>query len=223
MSETRINADFDELAHLQPEQHEWVASPSAGVERVRLDRVGDEVAVATSLVRYAEGSRFPAHAHAKGEEFVVLEGEFGDEHARYPAGTYVRNPSGTHHTPFSDPGCVIWVKLRQFHDDDQHQFSAPISYTTPDAGWERDELHRFKGEEVDVVRAASGAEVRIPASFYARELLVIEGRIRWQIDATLPFGKWGWLRVAPGHPLRIVAEEPSVMLIKTRVHFEGRP
>jgi len=57
-----------------------------------LDRIGDEVARATSLVRYAPDSTFSPHVHGGGEEFLVLEGEFGDEHQNYPAGTYVRNP-----------------------------------------------------------------------------------------------------------------------------------
>ena len=38
--------------------------------------------------------------------------------ADYPAGTYVRNPPGTAHTPRSDVGCTIFVKLRQFAADD---------------------------------------------------------------------------------------------------------
>jgi hypothetical protein len=65
-----------------------------GVERMMLDRIGDEVARATSLVRYAPNSTFSPHVHGGGEEFFVLEGEFGDEHRTYPAGTYVRNPIG---------------------------------------------------------------------------------------------------------------------------------
>ncbi len=87
-----------------------------------LDRVGDEVARATSLVRYAANSQFTPHVHGGGEEFFVLEGTFGDEHQQYPAGTYVRNPIGTRHTPHvGADGCVILVKLHQFseHDDTQ--------------------------------------------------------------------------------------------------------
>ena len=107
-----IRADLTLPACQHPEDWTWVDSPQPGVARVMLDRVGDEVAVATSIVRYQPGSRFPAHLHARGEEFIVLEGEFADEHGRYPAGSYVRNPPGSRHAPFSDPGCMIWVKLR---------------------------------------------------------------------------------------------------------------
>ncbi|MEM8769874.1 MAG: cupin domain-containing protein, partial [Pseudomonadota bacterium] len=112
-----IRADLKLEARLRPEEWEWVDSPQPGVRRVMLDRVGDEVAVATSFVRYDAESRFPGHGHEKGEEFIVLEGEFGDEHGRFPPLSYVRNPPGSHHVPFSDPGCLIWVKLRQFQND----------------------------------------------------------------------------------------------------------
>ena len=89
------------------------ASPQAGVERRLLDRIGGEVARATSLVRYAPASAFPAHEHALGEEFFVLSGVFSDEHGDYGEGTYVRNPPHSRHTPRTAAGCTILVKLRQ--------------------------------------------------------------------------------------------------------------
>lgn len=93
----RLNADFTQRVVVLPSDYQWVASPMAGVERMMLDRIGDEVARATSLVRYAPNSVFAEHVHGGGEEFFVLEGEFGDEHRRYPAGSYVRNPVGSSH------------------------------------------------------------------------------------------------------------------------------
>jgi len=84
-----------------------------------LDRIGDEVARATSIVRYAPHSRFAPHTHGGGEEFLVLDGVFQDEHGDYPTGTYVRNPPTSRHTPGSEPGCTIFVKLLQFDPDDR--------------------------------------------------------------------------------------------------------
>ena len=91
----RLNADFSKPVVIRPDDYEWVASPMPGVERMMLDRVGEEVARATSLVRYAPNSDFSQHVHDGGEEFYVLEGEFADEHRSYPVGSYVRNPIGT--------------------------------------------------------------------------------------------------------------------------------
>ena len=85
-----------------------------GVSRRMLDRVGDEVARATSIVRYDPGSQFSSHVHSGGEEFLVLSGVFQDEHGDFPVGTYVRNPINTEHTPASNEGCEIFVKLWQF-------------------------------------------------------------------------------------------------------------
>lgn len=65
---------------------------------------------ATSLVRYQPGSHFSAHEHGGGEEILVLDGVFEDEHGYYPAGSYLRNPPGSRHTPGSTEGCVIFVR-----------------------------------------------------------------------------------------------------------------
>ena len=108
----QINTDLSQKLALNCGELPWLASPQKGVERVMLERDGDEVARATSLVRYAPKSSFSRHQHDLGEEFLVLEGEFQDEHGQYPAGTYVKNPPGSSHTPFTDTGCTLFVKLR---------------------------------------------------------------------------------------------------------------
>jgi len=106
-----LNNDFSLRATDFADTAVWQPSPLPGVERRLLDRVGAEVARATSVVRYAPGSRFDAHTHGGGEEILVLEGVFSDETGDHPAGTYLRNPPGTRHAPFSEHGCVLLVKL----------------------------------------------------------------------------------------------------------------
>jgi anti-sigma factor ChrR (cupin superfamily) len=114
----RINADFSKQAVVDRSTADWISSPEFGVDRIMLDRIGDEVARATSIVRYAAGSSFARHEHARGEEFLVLDGVFSDNHGDYPTGFYVRNPPGSGHAPFSKDGCRILVKLRQFDPED---------------------------------------------------------------------------------------------------------
>src|SRR5438105_15557711 len=92
---------------------------SPGSTRRMLDRIGDEVARATSIVRYAPASPFSAHTHGGGEEFLVLDGVFQDEHGDYPVGSYIRNPPTSRHTPSSKLGCVLFVKLWQFDLEDR--------------------------------------------------------------------------------------------------------
>ena len=123
-----INADFTARALVNAGGLDWIPSPMPGVDRRLFDRIGDEVARATTIVRYAPYSRFSAHAHDGGEEFIVLDGAFQDEHGDYPTGTYVRNPPTSRHTPGAEPGCVIFVKLWQFDPDDRTHVR--ISWTT---------------------------------------------------------------------------------------------
>ena len=110
-----LNADFTRNVIVRPADNDWVASPMPGVDRMMLDRIGDEVARATSIVRYAAGSRFSPHTHGGGEEFIVLDGVFEDEHGAFPEGAYIRNPPTSSHTPGSEPGCVIFVELLTTH------------------------------------------------------------------------------------------------------------
>ena len=110
-----LNSDFTQRVVLKTTQMRWQPSPSPGVWRKRLDLVGSaEDCRVTSLVRYEPGSRFPTHNHPNGEEILVLEGVFSDEFGDYPVGSFLLNPDGFHHAPFSKEGCVIFVKLRQY-------------------------------------------------------------------------------------------------------------
>lgn len=114
----RINDDLTVPVFVHGARLPWTSSPAPGVDRRMLYRVGDEVARATSIVRYAPGSKFPRHAHDGGEEILVLEGIFQDEHGDYPAGTYFRNPPGTSHMPAASGGCSLFVRLWQFRKGD---------------------------------------------------------------------------------------------------------
>ena len=114
----QLNADFTQTVFVADQDNPWRASPSAGVERKMLDRIGAEVARATTIVRFAPGSAFAPHTHDGGEEYIVLDGVFQDEAGDFPVGTYVRNPPTSRHTPRSEPGATIFVKLHQFDDDD---------------------------------------------------------------------------------------------------------
>ena len=66
----------------------------------------------TALVRWAPETRFNPHTHVGGEEILVLEGIFRDEHGSYPAGTWIRSPHMSNHRPFTGPeGATILVKV----------------------------------------------------------------------------------------------------------------
>ena len=144
-----------------------------------LDRLGDEVARATSLVKYAPGSFFAEHTHDGGEEFYVLSGLFSDERGDYPAGTYVRNPCGSSHRPFSDPGCTIFVKLWQMKPDDQTR--RVIDTTT--ASWQPGlipglsvmPLHQFETENIALVKWQPDTHFQTHRHWGGEEILVLKG------------------------------------------------
>ena len=70
--------------------------------------------VDTALVRWAPQTRFNTHVHPGGEEILVLEGVFSDEGGSYPAGSWLRSPRWSRHTPFTGPeGALIYVKVGQ--------------------------------------------------------------------------------------------------------------
>lgn len=195
-----INAQFDRTVAIKTDKLEWQQSPMQGVERRMLDRIGDEVARATSIVRYAPGSHFSAHTHTGGEEFIVLDGVFQDDYGDFPAGTYVRNPIGTRHIPRSDNGCTIFVKLWQFEPDDQRQFSVDlnsVALTAVDGmdGVARAILHDVAYESV-VFESLDAGVLRPFEEPAGAEILLISGSIEWEGRS---FARNDWLRFPPGY------------------------
>ena len=194
-----INADFTQRAVVHAARAPWVPSPIPGVERRMLDRVGDEIARATSIVRYAAGSAFSPHVHGGGEEFLVLEGVFQDEHGDYPVGSYVRNPPQSRHTPRSNPGCVLFVKLHQFAANDRLQVRLDTGRvaTTADprrSGVLLQPLFTDARETVRMETIAPNApwDVGDPGGF---EMLVVAGQLDGLGEV---FRALSWMRSPPG-------------------------
>ena len=217
-----LHADFSQPALVHGAKIPWRPSPMAGVERRMLDRIGDEVARATTIVRYAPGSKFSAHVHGGGEEFFVLEGVFEDEHGAYGPGAYVRNPPQSKHTPGSGPGCVILVKLWQFRPEDrQHvRLDTRTMSALPDpdrAGVERIELYTDEHEQVGVERWSAGTQIELELPGGA-ELFVLEGEARVGGEELSP---WSWLRLPAGSRLDASAGPEGARLWIKRGHLRG--
>ncbi|MFA3916276.1 cupin domain-containing protein [Ruegeria hyattellae] len=198
-----LNSDFSQRVVVHSAQEPWQASPMPGVDRRMLDRIGGEVARATTIVRYAPGSKFSAHTHTGGEEFIVLDGVFQDEHGDFPAGTYVRNPPTTSHTPGSDQGCTIFVKLWQFDMGDRTQFRKEMNAElgNPRDGVATAELHRDAREKVTYHVVDAGAALTSEGAG-GIELLVIDGTLTEGGDA---LRQGAWLRLPEGQRLAAVA------------------
>lgn len=218
-----LNADFKSIAIVHAGKEPWVKSPMAGVERRMLDRLGGEVARATTIVRYAPGSHFSPHTHTGGEEFLVLEGVFQDEHGDFPIGTYVRNPPESSHTPGSEPGCTIFVKLWQFDPEDRHQLAIEpdeMSYVPhrDEPGISVAQLFADKREVVSMERWQAGTIINL-ASPGGLELLVIDGKVS---SFEQDFSNQSWLRLPVGGNALIVANTDATVWIK-RGHLMEEP
>ena len=176
----------------------WTPSPSGSVWRKRLHRVGPaESGQVTSIVRYEAGAKFPVHDHPEGEEIFVLDGIFSDEHGDWPAGTWLLNPEGFRHAPFSREGCLLFVKLRQAAGDARQH----IELQTERSRWSASEI---KGIE----RKRLAAETAFPDSTWLErwspgaspgtrrltggaEVFVLEGGFS---DEFGEYGQGSWLR-----------------------------
>jgi anti-sigma factor ChrR (cupin superfamily) len=106
-----VNGDLSRRVVVDTSPMTWERSPSGTVWCKPLYRQGREFGPVTSLVRYTPGGAFPKHAHPQGEEILVLKGKFCDEQGRYPEGTWIRSPHMSQHTPFSETGCLIYVRV----------------------------------------------------------------------------------------------------------------
>ncbi|MFK7889021.1 MAG: cupin domain-containing protein [Gammaproteobacteria bacterium] len=211
-----INADFYRRIVLDTNAMPWEPSPMAGVSRRKLDRIGDEVARATSLVRYEPNSRFSEHTHGGGEEFFVLEGVFSDENGDYPAGTYVRNPIGSSHSPHSDEGCVIFVKLQQFDVDDTRQFSVSTHDATYLPGSAEGHtvlsLHTFASETCAVHKLAPKTKIFAMPRTGGQEIFVLSGAFS---DAHGRYSAGTWVRNPDSMPSPWSSNDGCVLFMKT--------
>lgn len=212
----KLHADLHQRVVLHLSSQPWTPSPMSGVERRLLDRDGAEVGRATSIVRYGPDSHFPSHRHGGGEEILVLEGTFSDDRGDHGPGTYLRNPVGSSHAPFSREGCVLLVKLWQMHPADQ----ASVVINTHRGAWrpglidglEVMPLHAWGSEHVALVRWAPGTVFHPHGHPGGEEILVLEGLFQDE-QGSYPAGTW--LRNPPGSGHRPWSDEGCTIWVKT--------
>lgn len=205
-----LNANFDERVVVHSDEVEWKASPMPGVDRRMLDRIGGEVARATTIVRYAPNSKFSAHTHTGGEEFIVIDGVFQDEHGDFPIGSYVRNPPTSSHTPGSNQGCTIFVKLWQFDPEDRTQITIDmneVAKTTLNATLYEDAREKVSFQTWD---AGESKTIELPEG---GEFFVLAGGFS---DGHDQLRKHSWLRMPQGSKLNAIAgDDGAKVWVKT--------
>ena len=215
MNKENLNLDYSQRVVIDTAKMDWSASPSATVFRKRLARENAESGHATSLVKYAAGATFKTHRHSKGEEILVLQGVFSDQSGDYPAGTYIRNPDGTSHAPFSKTGCVLLVKLCQFQATDKEQIRIDTK-TTPwrpgIGGLEVMPLHNHLHEHTALVKWPKDEVFQAHTHYGGEEIFVLSGTFKDQYG-TYPKGTW--MRsphLSSHHPY---VDEETIIWVKT--------
>jgi anti-sigma factor ChrR (cupin superfamily) len=210
-----LNMNFNERVVIDSAQMPWQGSRADGVERKVFARESPESGHATSIVRFSPGSRFPRHEHPGGEEIFVLEGIFSDEHGDYPAGSYLRNPDGSAHSPHSDNGCTLFVKLCQFAPGDRSVVRIDTNKTDwlpGHGGLKVMPLHSFEGEHTALVHWPPGEVFQPHRHFGGEEILVLSGEF---IDEHGRYPSGNWQRnphLSQHHPY---VEQETVILVKT--------
>ena len=216
MENMTLNADLSMRCVIDSNNLPWVASPSPLEQRRLLERDGAEVARASSVVRYAAGARFAHHTHALGEEILVLEGTLSDEFGDYGPGTYIKNPPGSAHAPFSEGGCTLFVKLRHLDPQDQQRVVVP----TRQAPWHQGlvqgltvlPLSEFGTSHTAMVRWAPGTYFNPHRHYGGEEIFVVVGVFS---DEHGHFQQGSWLRSPHLSQHQPFSREGCLILVKT--------
>ena len=213
-----LNGDLSVRVTMDTQSMDWSSSPSGTVWRKRLHRVGPaESGQVTSVVRYEAGARFPAHDHPGGEEILVLDGIFSDEHGDWPAGTYLLNPEGFRHSPFSVDGCLLLVKLRQYPGlDRQHVTIATQAESWKPSNRKISSWKKLYAQEpyTDFMRLEAWD---IPAELgrinfpQGAELFVLKGQFSDEMGS---YNTHSWLRIPPGGFVTPVSDDYCELYIK---------
>lgn len=210
-----LNMDFSQRVVLDTNDLDWQASPNPQVLRKPLARENKESGHATSIVKYQKGARFKQHGHPGGEEILVLEGVFSDESGDYGPGTYIRNPPGSVHSPYSTEGCILFVKLHQFAQGDTQQ----LRIDTRNSPWlpgmgglQVMPLHSFEGESAALVKWPAGEVFQPHRHFGGEEILVLSGVFE---DEHGHYPAHTWIRsphMSQHHPF---VKEETIIWVKT--------
>jgi anti-sigma factor ChrR (cupin superfamily) len=210
-----LNMQLDETVVINTHEQEWEASPMPGVWRKPLAREAAEHGHTTSVVRYDPGSSFSSHKHPMGEEILVLEGVFSDEHGDYPAGTYLRSPPGSSHAPHSKEGCVLLVKLDQFDVEDKESVcidTGELAWLEGDGKYEIMPLHDFDHESVALMKCPAYTKFSPHQHFGGEEVYVLSGTMKDEYGS-YPAGSW--IRNPHDSEHSPYVEDETVIWIKT--------
>jgi anti-sigma factor ChrR (cupin superfamily) len=211
MSMENYNMDLSKKVTINTTKETFISSPAGGVNRIPLEREDAESGRTTSIVEYIGGAAFQSHSHPLGEEIFVLEGIFSDENGDYPAGTYIRNPPGTSHAPFSKKGCKIFVKLNQMDLNDKNQVIIDTNNGDWHPGYRNLEVMPLT-ENAALVKWPKGERFLNHSHHGGEEIFVLKGEF---IDEHGRYPKGTWIRSPHLSTHFPFVEEETIIFVKT--------
>ncbi len=205
------NMDLSKKLTINTAKESFIRSPVGGVNSIPLEREGAESGRTTSIVEYIACAASQSHSHPLGEEIFVLEGMFSDENGDYPAGTYIRNPPGTSHAPFSKKGCKIFVKSNQMDLRDKKQVVIDTTKTSWHPGYGNLEVMPLT-ENAALVKWPKGERFVDHTHHGGEEIFVLKGEF---IDEHGRYPKGTWIRSPHLSTHFPFVEEETIIFVKT--------
>ena len=189
----QLNNDLSRVVVLNTAEIPWQASPDGAVLLRMLEQECAAGMRTTFLVRYQPGTHLTSHTHEKGEEIIVLEGNFSDEQGAYPAGCYIKTPPGSTHAPYSEAGCTLLIKQSHMQPDDMERVVVDVQSSTWYPGMVGGlsvlPLSEFKGEHSALVKWQPGTVFNPHRHWGGEEIYVLEGVFEDEFGR-YPAGTW---------------------------------
>ncbi len=214
MPRASLNLNFNERIVINASQLAWVGALAPRVWHKQFERELPGRGRSTSLVRCQTNAFFEKHTHPMGEEVLVLDGVYADEHGEYPAGTYLRYPPGSAHKPYSETGCILFVKVDHFQEGDDQRVvirEDELNWTRHECGCSMATLHSYGEEHTALVKWSQGQCPPVHSRQGGEEILILEGDLA---DEHGTYPSRTWIRYPHLSEHNFVSEEGALVFIK---------
>jgi hypothetical protein len=216
-NEREVNVDFNIPVSVETKLIDWQMSSINGNNKKYFERFERTKYYITVLIQFPAGRTFRKFGHEGGMELLVLSGVFSDSDGDYGAGSYVRNPAGTYHQPFTSNGCTVLLKLGRFQPMDRKRVvidtmnSAHRWLPVADPGVSRLALHHFSEEDIYLYRIRSECWITFKHENHGLELFICNGSISVKGDLYVP---GDWLRYPVGSKVKVSAVGDVCLYVK---------
>ncbi len=216
---SELNDNFSLPVIVKTSLYDWSIKNKTEIVRKRLESINVDGPKLTTLVQYPPGLTFKKCSHNRGEEFLVLSGDFSNNNHVYGSGSYVRNPPGTKFTSATRHGCLLLFKTGQFQKMDLTRLTVTrreydhLWVSTGEPGVSRVELHQFLDESVNLYQIRPQCWITFKQCTQGIEVFIYEGLVT---VAGVEYTTGTWFRYPPHSQIKIVATSNTCLFVKKR-------